>query len=520
MLSRRRAALLLGTVLLLGAGLTAPARASEGGACAWTMYGHDLGRSFQQGCTSITTANVATLRPRWVLSTPDSVTASPAVADGVLYDGDWSGNFYAVAAATGQVLWHDVLNDAETVSYGMVTASPTVTTLAGRQVVLVASGATLYALDPATGAVLASQSLDPRAHRDSSQVVEVETSPAVGPGGVIYSGLDFNEATGVGRAGMIAVRLVRTGSSYAFTVLWKFDPESGRVFTGAGALTFDPNANTDFGCGDVWSSPALDAGAGLLYFGTGNCQHPDLAKAAGQNWSEEMVALHADTGAPAWTFRPAKDLTAAWADDDFGASPNLIRTTNGRQLVGEGHKSAVYYARRRADGAAAWQTLAGQPGNLMGGSPSQGGNAIGGFIGSTAVQGSDGIAQRILGATALPVPDPSDASSLDRSTWAVRALDPATGKILWVDRLAAPAYGPVSVAGGVVFVPDTFSDSLLALDAASGATLWAFPMNGAPSSTLVVVGDSVYTGAGTGERTQDGGQNVLAGLSGIWAFGL
>ena len=130
-----------------------------------------------------------------------------------------------------------------------------------------------------------------------------------------------------------------------------------------------------------------------------------------------------------------------------------------------------------------------------------------------------GVAQRIIGASALPVPDPSDQASPDRSTWAVRALDPVSGAVLWTDRLAAPCYGATSVAAGVAFVPDTFSDTLLALDAATGATLWAFPLDGPPSSTPVVAGPSVYLGTGTGEQGP-GGQNVLAGASGIWAFGL
>lgn len=499
---------------MLGVLLSAPARAGSAAGCDWTMYGHDLAHTFQQACTSIDAGNAATLRPRWMLHTPDSVTASPALAAGVLYDGDWSGNFYAVEAAGGRVIWHDVLDDGETVSYGRITGSPTVATLAGREVVLAASGATIYALDPASGAVIASQSLDPRVRRDPSQVVEVESSPTVGPGGVIYSGLDFNEAAGVGRAGLVALKLTPSG----FAVLWKFDPESGRVFTGPGALTYDPSPSTDFGCGDVWTTPAVDVRAGLVFFGTANCQHPDLASAAGENWSEEMIALRADSGRPVWRFRPAQNLTEAWADDDFGASPNLFTTTAGARLAGEGQKTAEYFARARSDGAAAWQTLAGQPGNVSGGSPGQGGNAIGGFIGSTAVQTAAGVATRIFGATALPVPT-GDAASADRSTWAVRALDPATGEIIWADRLAAPSYGPTSVAGGVVFVPDTFSDTLLALDAATGSTLWAFPLDGPPSSTPVVAGGSVYVGAGTGEQGPTG-SNVLAGLSGIWAFGL
>ncbi len=514
-LLKGRTAFLAALVVAVAVPLAGHVAAAPGCASSWTMYGHDLAHTFQQTCTSISAGDAALLRPRWVLPTPDSVTASPAVAGGVLYDGDWSGNLYAVRTSDGSVLWSRVLDDGETVSYGRITASPALATIAGHQVLLAAGGATLYALDPASGAVLASQSLDPRADRSPGPVVEIESSPAVAGNGTIYVGLDFNETPGVGRAGLVALRF----SGSAFQPLWKFDPETGRVYDGAAGLTADPDPSTAYGCGDVWASPAIDQSEGLVFFGTANCQHPDEAAAAGELWSEAMFAIDANSGAPVWRFQPARNFTDAWADDDFGASPNLFAAAGTGRLVGEGQKSAIYWARGRSTGDAGWSTLAGQPGNVSGGGPGQGGDAIGGFIGSTAVQsGPGGLARRIVGATAFPFPDPQDPASIDRSTWAVRALDPRTGAVQWVDRLAAPAYGPVSIAGGVAFVPDTFSDTLMALDATTGTTLWAFALNGPPSSTPVVVGDAVYVGAGTGFQGPNG--NLLAGASGIWAFGL
>lgn len=478
------------------------------------MYGHDLAHTFQQQCTSITTANVPTLHPAWHVRTTDSVTASPAVADGVLFDGDFSGNVYAVDTASGRLLWTRHLNDGENVSYGRITSSPAVATLGGRRVLLIASGATLYALDPGSGAVLASQSLDPRtgAERQGGAPVEIESSPSVW-GAAVYVGLDENETPGNGRTGLVALSLGRGG----FEPLWKFDPELGRVYTGPGLLTADPSPTTDFGCGDVWTSPAIDPRAGLVLFATANCQQPDRARSAGQLWSEAMFALRLSDGRPVWKFQPATSLAAAWADDDFGASPNLLSTAVGGRLVGEGQKSATYWARDRATGAAAWSTRAGQPGHVTPGGPGQGGFAVGGFIGSSAVQTSaSGTALRVIGGTAIPVPDPNDPASLDRATWAVRALDPASGKLLWMHRLGGPVYGATSVAGGVAFVPDTFSDTLQALDATTGLPLWAFPLDGPPSSTPVVVGGSVYLGTGTGVQGPNG--NPLAGASGIWGF--
>jgi outer membrane protein assembly factor BamB len=249
--------------------------------------------------------------------------------------------------------------------------------------------------------------------------------------------------------------------------------------------------------------------------------------AAGQLWSEAMFALDAATGRRLWSFQPAalqptqsEKLAAAWADDDFGSSPNLITTQGGTTLDGEGQKSAWYWARDAATGEAAWSQLVGQPGNLSSGSPAQGGNAIGGFIGSTAVEtDAAGRALRIVGATAFPVPDPSDPASVDRSTWAVRALNPSDGTILWTDRLGGPAYGATSLVDGIAFVPDTFADALLAVDAASGMTLAAVPLGGPPSSTPVVAEDGLFLGTGTGQQGPNG-EDILAGTGAIWAFAL
>jgi outer membrane protein assembly factor BamB len=171
------------------------------------------------------------------------------------------------------------------------------------------------------------------------------------------------------------------------------------------------------------------------------------------------------------------------------------------------------------------------------------GFAVGGFLGTPAVQVDDaGHAQRIIGATAIPLPEqPSDPAAfldqLDKMTWSVRALDPATGAVLWVHRLAGPSYGATTVANGVVFVPDTFTDTVQALDAATGLPLWTSPLIGPPASAPAVVGDSIYLGSGTRETdaeykgardtgipTEDlasiVGPHPLSPLSGITAFRL
>ncbi|MEY2566830.1 MAG: hypothetical protein QOE35_1359 [Actinomycetota bacterium] len=503
---------LVGAVLIaaMSMALMPLARASVG--CedpSWPMYGHDVEHSFSQdpGCASITTGNVQQLVPKWVVHTQDSVTASPTVDKGRVYVGSWDGTFYAADAATGSITrpagWTFKVDDDHDVAFGRIVSSAAIAPLGGRRLVLFGGGATLYALDAADGTRVASIDLDPRTPADKAAdaaagrvpTVEIESSPAV-VGDVIYVGMDVHNQARVGRTGVVKLRLgAQPDGTWAFEPLWKFDPETQQTHDGVDGLTVD--SHRGYGCAGVWSSPAVDTVHNLVAFGTSNCDNSDEAKAAGENWGEAMWAVDATSGAHLWHFRPADAAPAeAKVDDDFGASANIVRLGDGRTLVGEGRKSAHYYA-RNLDGTEAWTRLAGQPGHAGSGF------AVGGFLGSPAVQrDATGHALRIIGTTAIGLPEPQNpdlVGQVDHMTWVARALDPATGAILWTHRLGGPSYGAPTVANGVVFLPDTFTDTVQALDAATGLLLWAAPQVGPPASAPAVVGDSIYLGNGTRE---------------------
>jgi outer membrane protein assembly factor BamB len=126
-------------------------------------------------------------------------------------------------------------------------------------------------------------------------------------------------------------------------------------------------------------------------------------------------------------------------------------------------------------------------------------------------------------------------SDLDRTTWAIRALDPKAGKVLWKYRLAGPSYGHTSIVNGVALVVDTTTSSVIALNVDTGLPLWIGPVIGPPSSTAVVDGSSVYVGTGTRETDLEWkafnssledlfasttGASPLSPLSGVQAFRL
>jgi polyvinyl alcohol dehydrogenase (cytochrome) len=552
----RRAALLTAG-LAVAAGALVPAYATGGARCSsadWPMYGRDLAHTFNvpAGCSPITPTTVQRLVPAWFVHTKDSVTASPAVVGGVVYVGTWDGTFYAVDAATGAVKWTYQITAASPTAFGRIVSSAAVVDVSPgpggprTRVVVFGGGSTVWVLDAATGKRLTSLDLDPRtpalrAAQNASAsppVVEVESSPAIVPLGnsgaqAVYVGMDTHNDKAVGRAGLVSMVLRESPQgAWSLTPEWKYDGETGQVYTGSAGLT--EGSGTGWGCGGVWSSPAVDVRRDLVYFGTASCDYPAQAAAAGFNYEENMVALDADTGALVWRYRPADDLPPsqrladANRDTDFGASPNLFSLPGGRAVVGEGRKDARYYVRDATTGAKVTTTVAGQEGYV------QQGFGVGGFLGTPGVDlAPDGTARQVIGGTAIPVP--ASAGDLDHTTWAVRAIDPQKGTVNWVYRLAGPTYAATSVVNGIAFVPITVGSYVVALDAATGLPLWLGPLIGPPSSAPVVVGDSLYIGTGTREtdleykavsnNLQDAlkgtvGESPLSPISGIQAFRL
>ena len=120
----------------------------------------------------------------------------------------------------------------------------------------------------------------------------------------------------------------------------------------------------------LWGAPMLDAGRGLVFFGTGqNYSHPTT------DTSDAIFAVEAATGARRWVrqittndaYNISCDFTRAHPncpdplgpDLDFGAPPVLATLSDGSEAVVVGQKSGDVYALRPDDGVALWQTRLG-----------------------------------------------------------------------------------------------------------------------------------------------------------------
>jgi outer membrane protein assembly factor BamB len=514
--------------------------------CSWPKYGQDLGHTFHQDpdCADLELTTASTLAPKWFFRTPDSVTASPSVVDGVVYVGDWAGTFYALpedGTGTVEPLWTFEIEDENRVSFGRIVSSAAVADVDGTRVVAFGGGSTLYVLDAANGSELASLCLDPRQDppppeepircRGSSADIEIESSPAiveVGDQTWIVVGHSVHNRGGIGRTGVVAMRL----DSYPWTLepVWKFDPETKRTYTADPALigveaariapeerrsehviTDDPltyEAGQGSGCAGVWSSPAVDIELGLVFFGTANCTTDTVAE--GEIGGEGVWSVDLVTGGYRWHFLPRGNNDV---DDDFGASANLL--PNG--LIGHGGKDGIYYAFERtpnpgADGEQQreWEQRVGQPGHV------NRNFSIGGMIGTPAVGEVNGE-PAIFATIAVGTPidrfsgsEQPDFSLLEDPTrlLSLHAFSADDGRILWRDPVARPSYGAPTYANGILLVPSTFGFSLNVYNADTGTLLGVWPLGNAPSSAPAIVGDSVYLGIST--RQSDGEYKLIA----------
>jgi outer membrane protein assembly factor BamB len=473
----------------------------------WPMYGRNLQHTFDNPHSLIEPNNVAQLQPAWVFPTGDVVSASPAVVDGVVYTGSWDGYFYALNARSGHLRWKFRLDCQTTVvpipqvcggpppgpdprrfttPGGIATASPAVS----HGAVYFAGGKTVYAVQASDGTVLWKIVICGRPEEkdcasDANDPTQILSSPAVFDGklffGVDTGGVEFGIPY---RGGFVAL------DANSGRLIWRFEVD--RRLDRMGRLGRVQNR----GCGNVWSSPAIDPGLRLVFFGTADCEEQPLPPYHGS-----VVALDADTGRLRWVFRP-RESDPKKCDFDFGASPNLIEAA-GKRYIGIGGKDGTYYLLDRLTGGARWATRV-----VFGG-------GAGGFFGGAAFDGEhifsatafgDGNVNTQMGLCDPGYRDPTNPNVVDTFVQdpSMHAFDVATGSVLW-EANDNQSFGPTTLAGHVIFSGFTglSENDLPAIKAydVGGRLLFVYPtqVNNRPgmvNSAVVPVGRMVFFGSG------------------------
>lgn len=453
--------------------------------------------------------NVSQLAPRWSLDTDGEVTATPTVADGVVYVPDFGGTLWAVDATTGKAKWHrkvseysGVPNDASRTSpaywQGMLVIGQ------GTQVTNNPSGAFVLGIKAADGAPLW------RTQVESDPTAIITASPVI-DGGVVYVGVSSRaealKDVPTYRGSVVALD-AKTGK-----MLWKtyMVPEG---YTG----------------GSVWgNTPVVDHQTGLLYVTTGNnfsvpegvcrsTKQQNCKPGSPANHVDSFVALNLKTGKIAWTRGTlSADMSTNFnhndgPDYDFGSGPSLFTTTidgHPRTLLGAGQKSGVYWALDPKTGKVVWHTQVG-PGSLLGG-----------VLWGTAADGKRiYVSIGNLNKESIPVNAAAGQTTTTGGIWA--AVDAATGKVLW--RTADPQQAmdtvAMSEANGVVYAGSLAGsgNTMYALDASTGAIKWSFASGGSVVSGAAIVDGTVYWGSGY--HTKGLGLSYDGSNQKLYAFGV
>ena len=517
------------------------ARADEDNASdrQWTMGGQNPSNSRSQDSSKIRPNNVAKLSLKWVFTTGDDVSATPAVAGGMVYFPDYAGNFFAVNAETGALVWQHKVSDWTQVANDYARNDPLVydnLVILGNQAgqlakwdntskVLSGAGASIIAVHRKTGKLAWVSKIEtyPGAIVTSSPVIHND---------ILYVGVSSAEegqtlSDGypccVSRGSVVALD-VHTGKK-----LWQtyMVPDNNGIAGG-------------YSGGSVWgSTPVIDAKRNALYVGTGNnysvpdsvamCakMSPDNSLCASAfDYFNSVVALDLKTGEIRWANRamsydawndscvfvaspPGPECPVPFGPDyDFsGAGPNFF-TVDGRDMVGVGAKSGVYWALNPDNGKLIWKTQVGPGGGIGGIEWGTASDDKGIYVPIANQEGTNYTLQ------------PSDIPA-NGGSWA--ALDPATGKMNW--QIATPggcaaqdpsgptqacvALGPPSVAGGVVFVGsmdiNPVNPTMFALDAGNGKILWSYAPGSSVNAGPAIVGNSIYWGSGWGRYGPNAG---------------
>jgi polyvinyl alcohol dehydrogenase (cytochrome) len=467
----------------------------------WPMFGQNIANTANYSqAGSITAKDAHKLKPKWVATVGGDVSARAAVVDGVVYVPDWGGNLWAMRASDGSVIWSHKISD-----YGLPPNTHSRTSPAvvdGTVYIGTQEGAYLLAINAGRGSLIW------RTQLESAYPLAVITASPTVYNGVIYIGVSSTEETAVAlgypccqaRGSVVAVNAA-TGS-----IQWKtFTVPAG--YTGGGVWgsnpVVDPALHTVFvGTGNNYSNPTDPA-----YLACRKAGGTDLACLSPNDHADSILALDMGTGAVKWARRlmnwgapytPGSDYwnLACWIplfpvcpaipgpDFDFASAPNEItyQTRSGpKKILGAGQKSGIYYALDPVTGDVLWQTQVGP------------GSELGGMEWGSATDG-----KRIYVAIANFYSIPYAAGNA--GSWA--ALDVATGAILWrrADPSGAIDMGPVTVVNDVVYVPSmaTFfwQPTMLALDAATGVTLWSYAAGSSVNAGASVANGIVYWGSG------------------------
>lgn len=307
-------------VLLLSAGLVAVGLGAPE-PDSWLTAGRDWRQSYYSPLADIDATNIERLGYAWGydLDFSSTLEATPLVVDGVMYTSGNRGNVYALAAATGRLLWKfepviDAKFDPEA-GYGYINRGVAVSQ---GKVFVGAIDGWLYALSAADGSVV----WKVNTITDHGRAYSSTGAPYIAGNRVVIG----NAGAEYDARGYFTAYDTETGKQ-----AWRFftvpgDPKKGfeHPELKLAARTWAANSRWDVGLGGtVWDGMAYDPELNLLYVGTGNGAPWDRnirSPGGGDNlFLSCILALSPDTGRLVWYYQTVPGDTL-----DYTATQKMI----------------------------------------------------------------------------------------------------------------------------------------------------------------------------------------------------
>ncbi len=472
----------------------------------WLMYWGDYQGTHYSSLSSITPANVRTLRAAWSAPVPgENVSEStPLVVDGVMYgtSGGSPRTVTAMDARTGRQIWRfvrpqKVRNPGETdvVNRGVA--------ILGHRLFVGTNDAALLCIDARTGLLLWEVQV-----ADTMEGFNITSPPLVVKDKII-----------VGHAGgEYALRGFLDAYDVTGKHLWRY-----YTIPAPGELGNDTWKGDSWktGGGGTWLTGTYDPDLNTLYWPVGNpaAMTDRSVRGDGDNlFTDSVVALDPETGQRKWHFQFTPNDGHDWdSTEDMMLVDRVWRGRN-RKLLLHADRNGHFYVLDRTDGSflagtpfihQTWNSgfdQKGRPIPLPGSNSSADGSS---FVYPTAggatnfqppsyspitglfyLEYSEAGAQYVsapqvpergreyLGNGVAKVPavrGPNDPAP----NAGIKALDPETGKTVWDFKIfqGSLTNGVLATAGGVLFASSR-DGNLIALDAKTGKYLWHYQTGG------------------------------------------
>jgi outer membrane protein assembly factor BamB len=442
----------------------------------------------------INRSNVSNLGVSWTLPITASgafggYASTPVVENGVMYSQDIDSNVQAVDLDSGEVIWTHKYNSTSVGPNGLSVDNGTV---------YGATGDSAFALKASSGDQIWIKKLT----RNGNEGIDMP--PGVHNNTIFVSTVPGNATkfyAGSGQAVLWALNAT-TGETK-----WKWAEVPANLWS---------NKHTHINSGGgQWYPPTFD-GQGHMYVGVSNPApfpgSPGLPWGSGRPgpdlYTDSIVKLDEETGKVMWHYQlTPHDIY----DYDLENSP-IISNANGRQIVIDGGKAGILVAVDAQTGKPIWKT----PVGVHNGHENDNIAALHGDFSKLhapeTIEPGDlgGIESQLAsdGKTVYAAVNnlPSHYSSDDGGLAAVQfappssgtgdlvAVDEATGKVKWDQKLPSSPYGAATLTNGVLFTT-TYDGTLYAFNSDTGNELWHTKLTAGTNAPVAVFGDTVVTAA-------------------------